>query len=85
MANVPAPPPSAQRLAGSPAALRLGGGRFVLQPGERRLLVDGKPAALGARALDLLIALATQPDHLLTKTELLDIVWPGLVVEEANL
>ena len=57
----------------------------MLQPGERRLLVDGKPAALGARALDLLIALATQPDHLLTKTELLDIVWPGLVVEEANL
>jgi len=57
----------------------------VLQPAERRLFVDGKPAALGARALDLLIALATQPDHLLTKTELLDLVWPGLVVEEANL
>jgi predicted ATPase/DNA-binding winged helix-turn-helix (wHTH) protein len=57
----------------------------VLEPAERRLFVDGKQAALGARALDLLIALATQPDHLLTKTELLDLVWPGLVVEEANL
>ncbi|WP_280151935.1 winged helix-turn-helix domain-containing protein [Piscinibacter sp. XHJ-5] len=66
--------------------LRFGpGGRFELQPAERRLLVDGKPAVLGARALDLLIALAAQPDHLLTKNELLDRVWPGLVVEEANL
>jgi DNA-binding response OmpR family regulator len=44
-----------------------------------------QPAALGRRALDLLIALAEQPDHLLTKSELLDRVWPGLVVEEANL
>jgi predicted ATPase/DNA-binding winged helix-turn-helix (wHTH) protein len=60
-------------------------GRFELQPAERRLLVDGQPAGLGARALDLLITLAEQPDHLMTKSELLDRVWPGLVVEEANL
>ena len=58
--------------------------RFELQPAERRLLVDGQPAALGARALDVLIALAAQPDHLLTKNELLDRVWPGLVVEETT-
>jgi len=68
------------------ASLRFGtGGRFELQSAERRLFVDGRPAALGARALDLLIALAAQPDHLLSKSELLDRVWPGLVVEEANL
>ena len=59
--------------------------RFELQPDERRLLVDGQPAALGRRALDLLVVLAAQPDHLLTKNELLERVWPGLVVEEANL
>jgi len=59
--------------------------RFELQPAERRLLVDGQPAALGRRALDLLIVLAERPDHLLSKSELLDRVWPGLVVEEANL
>jgi predicted ATPase/DNA-binding winged helix-turn-helix (wHTH) protein len=69
-----------------PASVRFGpGGRFELQPEERRLLVDGEPATLGARALDLLIALAARPDHLLTKNELLERVWPGLVVEEANL
>src|SRR6185369_13794248 len=60
-------------------------GRFELQPRERRLLVDGAPAALGARAFDLLVAMAARPGQLLTKSELLDEVWPGLVVEEANL
>jgi len=70
----------------SPAPLRFGrDGRFELQPAERRLLVDGSPAALGGRAFDLLRALLAQPGHLLTKDELLDRVWPGLVVEEANL
>jgi predicted ATPase/DNA-binding winged helix-turn-helix (wHTH) protein len=78
-------PPVPRQPVGSLAALHFGDGRFILEPTERRLLVDGKPAAIGSRALDLLIALATQPDHLLTKTELLDLVWPGLVVEEANL
>lgn len=82
---MPARPAPSRRPAEWPATLHFGGGRFVLQPAERRLFVDGKAAALGARALDLLIALATQPDHLLTKSELLDLVWPGLVVEESNL
>ena len=82
MAAPPAPAPGSAQPS---TTLRLGDGRFVLQPAERRLFVDGQPAALGARALDLLIALATQPDHLLSKNELLGLVWPGLVVEEANL
>ena len=60
-------------------------GRFELQPRERRLLVDGAPAALGARAFDLLLAMAARPGQLVTKGELLEEVWPGLVVEEANL
>lgn len=68
------------------APLRFGPSqRFELQPAERRLLVDGQPAALGRRAFDLLLALAERPDRLLTKNELLERVWPGLVVEEANL
>ncbi|MBL8363472.1 MAG: winged helix-turn-helix domain-containing protein [Rubrivivax sp.] len=79
----PAADPTRHR---STAPLRFGpGGRFLLQPAEQRLLVDGEPAALGRRALDLLVVLTRQPDHLYTKHELLDRVWPGLVVEEANL
>lgn len=60
-------------------------GRYELQPLERRLLIDGSPANLGSRALDLLLVLIEQPGVLLTKNQLLDRVWPGLVVEENNL
>ena len=35
--------------------------RFELQPHERRLLVDGKPAALGARALGARASMALRP------------------------
>ncbi|HEY8975239.1 MAG TPA: winged helix-turn-helix domain-containing protein, partial [Burkholderiaceae bacterium] len=49
------------------------------------LLADGVPATLGARAFDLLLALAGRPGQLLTKHALMDEVWPGVVVEENNL
>jgi DNA-binding winged helix-turn-helix (wHTH) protein len=60
-------------------------GRFELQPSERRLLVDGEPAGLGARAFDVLLALAERPGSLVGKRALMDLVWPGLVVQENNL
>ena len=46
---------------------------------------DGQPAKLGARAFDLLLTLAERRDRVVSKNELLDVVWPGLVVEENNL
>ena len=49
------------------------------------MLVDGQPSPLGARAFDLLLALVERRDRTVTKNELLDLVWPGLVVEENNL
>ena len=58
---------------------------FEFQPAQRRLLRDGEPVALGTRAFDLLIALVERAGELVTKPELLDIVWPGLVVEENNI
>ena len=60
-------------------------GDVEVRPAERQLLVEGRPAALGARAFDVLLALIDHRDRVLTKNELLDIVWPGLVVEENNL
>ena len=60
-------------------------GRIELNPATRQLLVDKQPALLGARALDVLLALIERRDRLVTKTELLDLAWPGLVVEENNL
>ena len=67
------------------AAARLRFGRFELQPDQHRLLVDGEPAALGGRALDLLSVLAERPGQLVGKHALMDLVWPGLVVQENNL
>ena len=60
-------------------------GRFELQPAERRLLADGQPVALGARAFDLLVVLVGRAGQLVAKNDLLTLVWPGLVVEENNL
>jgi len=60
-------------------------GRFAWQPARRRLLADGTPLPLGARAIDLLAALFERRDRVVTKGELLDLVWPNLVVEENNL
>ena len=59
--------------------------RFELRVGERRLLCDGREVGLGGRAFELLLALLEQAGQLLGKNELIDRVWRGLVVEEANL
>jgi len=60
-------------------------GRFELQPNQRRLLNDGHPVELGHRALDVLLALVERAGQLVTKDQLLSLVWPGVVVEENNL
>jgi len=60
-------------------------GRFRLSPVQRALWVDGEPARLGARALDVLLALVERRDRVVGKNELLEVVWPHLVVEENNL
>lgn len=59
--------------------------QFVLQPGARQVLVDGKPLRLGQRAFDVLIALIERRERCVGKDELMELVWPGLVVEENNL
>jgi predicted ATPase/DNA-binding winged helix-turn-helix (wHTH) protein len=60
-------------------------GSFEVQAAARRLLVSGQPARLGARSFDLLIALVERRGRIVGKQELMDLVWPGLVVEENNL
>jgi DNA-binding response OmpR family regulator len=60
-------------------------GHIELRLAERRLLVDGQPVGLGSRGYDLLQTLVSRRDRVVSKDELLDAVWPGLVVEENNL
>ena len=58
--------------------------RFELRPATRELLIDGQATELGSRAFDVLVVLLERHERLVTKDELLKLVWPGLVVEENN-
>lgn len=56
-----------------------------VQPSERRLLRGGQGVPLGSRAFDLLLTLLAHADRVVTKSELLESVWPGQWVEENNI
>lgn len=58
---------------------------WELRPQEHVLLVRGEPAKIGNRAFDVLRVLAERAGHVVSKGQLLDLAWPGLVVEENNL
>ena len=60
-------------------------GLYRLDPGERRLTRDGVPVLLQPKAFDLLLALIEHQGCLMTKDELLRLIWPDSVVEEVNL
>ena len=52
----------ALRIEGSPMTKRYAFGRFEVWPEQRRVLVDGMAAELGARAFDLLLCLIGRRD-----------------------
>jgi predicted ATPase/DNA-binding winged helix-turn-helix (wHTH) protein len=60
-------------------------GPFRLIASERQLTKDGAPVPLGARALDILIALVSQPNKAISKRDLLARIWPDVTVEEGSL
>jgi DNA-binding winged helix-turn-helix (wHTH) protein len=60
-------------------------GPYRLVPDQRRLERDGAPLTLTPKAFDLLVALVRHHSRALSKDELLELVWPGSVVEEGNL
>ena len=64
-------------------ALRFG--HFELRSAQRQVLLHGVSAPMGARAFDVLLALVAHRGRIVSKLELLDTVWPDLVVEENNL
>src|SRR3954447_16622739 len=60
-------------------------GPFLLDVESRALLRDGEPLTIAARTLDTLAVLVQNRGRLLDKDELLSLIWPGTVVDEANL
>ena len=69
----------------SPVGNSLSFDNFVIVPRERLLLVNGAPVKIGARAFRLLMALVERNGHVASKDELLEQVWPKMVVEENTL
>jgi len=66
-----------------PAAFEFGA--FRLLAARRELLAHGVPVTLGQRTFDVLLALVRRQGRLVTKDDLFEEVWAGVVVEENNL
>src|SRR5450432_900359 len=60
-------------------------GPFTLMASERLLTKQGATLHLGARTLDTLIALASRPNEVVSKRDLMAEVWPDVTVEEGSL
>jgi predicted ATPase/DNA-binding winged helix-turn-helix (wHTH) protein len=61
-------------------------GPYQLFVRERRLTgADAQPVAIGDRALDVLMALVREQGALVSKRDLFEAAWAGLVVEDGNL
>lgn len=60
-------------------------GEFRLDPGQRRLLKNGEVLPLTAKTFELLVALVESAGELVTRAELMEILWPRTVVEEHSL
>ncbi|MFW5876686.1 MAG: alpha/beta fold hydrolase [Myxococcota bacterium] len=60
-------------------------GPFRLEPEERRLCRDGQAVPMQGKVFDLLLLLVRRAGRLVTKQELLDTIWPDVVVDENNI
>lgn len=60
-------------------------GPFRLIEAERLLMKEDGPVSVGARALDILIVLIERAGDVVGRRELIDRVWPDVIVEDGNL
>ena len=60
-------------------------GAIEIDARQRSVSIEGKPAKLGGRAFDVLLSLIERRERVVPKRELMELVWPRLVVEEGNL
>ncbi|HEV7786754.1 MAG TPA: transcriptional regulator, partial [Thermoanaerobaculia bacterium] len=58
---------------------------FFVDPIRRVLLRDGVPVQVSPKALSILVALLAQPGEAVDKVDLIEKVWGGVHVSEANL
>jgi len=60
-------------------------GDFELFPADRMLKRSGVPIQLQSKAFDALLCLVSRAQHLVSKQELINTLWPSIHVSEANL
>jgi DNA-binding winged helix-turn-helix (wHTH) protein/TolB-like protein/Tfp pilus assembly protein PilF len=60
-------------------------GPFRIDTRKRRLLRDGEIVPLTSRTFDTLLAFAQNSGRVLDKDDLMQMIWPNTIVEEANL
>src|SRR5437762_14150006 len=60
-------------------------GPFLIDASERQLLRNGQIVPLTPKVFDVLLALVQNSGHILTRDEVMKIVWPDTAVEEGNL
>jgi DNA-binding winged helix-turn-helix (wHTH) protein/TolB-like protein len=60
-------------------------GQFELDPGQKRLRCDGESIPLQPKVFDVLVAFAERAGQLVSRDELMEIVWADTFVEESNL
>lgn len=58
---------------------------YVLKPSERLLLRNGKPVPLKAKVFETLLTLVRHHGHVLSKEDLMRLIWSDRFVEESNL
>ena len=60
-------------------------GEHVLDPDRRELTRGSEAIAVGPQVFDLLVHLVRNREHVVTKDNLIDVVWGGRIVSESTL
>jgi predicted ATPase/DNA-binding winged helix-turn-helix (wHTH) protein len=78
-------PMTMQAVRAEPTNETISFGPFSLAASERLLTRNGAPVELSARAYDILATLISRPNEVISKYDLLALVWPDVTVEEGSL
>src|SRR5579862_706975 len=60
-------------------------GPFRLEPDQHLLLRAGQSVRLSPKAFELLVLLVRNAGQLIAKEQIMEVLWPGSFVEEANI
>lgn len=80
-----APPTAGRAACSTPAGAGFAFGDFIVDSSRRVLLKSGVPKPLRPTAFDVLMCLLERADRVVTREDLFETIWPGRIVESANI